>query len=192
MCPFCVEWWIHIQVVYSKNHNLLRTVGFLGVLAAVSWQHVGLTCHLQVVLRLSSNLLELVMRFVIAKRIHCSSLLHHVQRGSSWCSAAIVVPICVGKTCSFIIQSSRVTSWVSSSCPIKWATVTQMLIWNRIPVLQNHNSQLCSQVISIYRQDMVITARLSNEVRSACKYLLHSDALYVPWLVESIVWSIHL
>lgn len=80
---------------------------------------------------------------------------------------------------------------VSSSCPIKWATVTQMLIWIRIPLLQNHNWQLCSQVISIYRQDMVIATRFSNEVRSACKYLLHADALYVPWLVESIFWGIH-
>lgn len=169
------------------NSGISRSAGC----SVSATQHVGLTCHLQVVLCLSLNLLELVMRFVIAKRMDCSSLLHHVQHGSSCCSAAIVYPIYVEKNMFPYYSMRHGDIIVSSSCPIKWATVTQMLIWIRIPLLQNHNWQLCSQVISIYRQDMVIATRFSNEVRSACKYLLRADALYVPWLVESIFWGIH-
>lgn len=30
-------WHLFLQVTYSKNHNILRTVGFFAILAAVSW-----------------------------------------------------------------------------------------------------------------------------------------------------------
>ncbi len=141
MCSIHVDWWLHIQVNISNNHNFLRTVGFLAVLAAVTWQNKSKTSNWYY-LPLAVCKLFFVMEFCYEVR-NCKK--HGLVFFAPPCSTWVFLMLCCnnGKKTSFIMALWYHSAFMLSlSCGQLWFKMLVCIKGPMTQIITQHSGHL--------------------------------------------------